>query len=141
MSEEQKPGEKKIIIDEDWKSQVEAEKEQVRTPQGGTESPHGEPSANQTAQMPPPSLIFLAGGLYLQGVVALGMLPSPTSDEPEVNLDQAKYAIDTLDMLKQKTEGNRTTEETSEMDRMLYEMRMAYVAVRDKNPGGTEKTE
>ncbi len=120
--------EKKIIIDEDWKSQVEAEREAERKEQ----EPKAASSQQPPVPLPPPSLTFLAGTLYLQGMVSLGLLPSPTSDKPEMHLEQAKHAIDTLEMLQQKTEGNRTPEETKEMDAMLHELRLAYVG-RGKN--------
>jgi len=81
--------------------------------------------------------MLLASGLYLQGMIALGLLPTPTSDEPEVHLEQAKHTIDTLDMLKQKTEGNRTEQESAEMEHILHELRLAYVAVKQKNESAT----
>ena len=117
--------EKKIIIDEDWKSQVESEREAASKEQESKATSPEQPST----PLPPPSLTFLAGTLYLQGVVSLGVLPSPTSDKPEVHLEQAKHAIDTLEMLHKKTEGNRTPEETKEMDTMLHELRLAYVGM------------
>ena len=37
--------------------------------------------------------------------------------------------IDMLEILQQKTEGNRTPEETEDIEAMLYQLRMAYVQV------------
>ena len=130
MSDEPKE-EKKIIIDEDWKSRVEAEREAAREAQESADRPADQPSA-ATAPLPPPSLTFLASNLYLQGMIALGLLPSPGSDKPEVHLDQAKHSIDLLDILYHKTEGNRTPEETKEMDTVLHELRLSYVAVQQQ---------
>ena len=39
----------------------------------------------------------------------------------------AKHAIDTLEILQQKTEGNRTPEESDEIEAMLHQLRMAFV--------------
>jgi hypothetical protein len=124
MSDDATPQENKIIVDEDWKSQVEAEKEAATQEEQSAEAP----KAESAVPLPPPSLTFLASSLYLQAMVGLGMLPNPVSDKPEVNLEQAKHVIDTLDMLFQKTEGNRTTEETQEMEQMLHQLRLGYVS-------------
>ncbi len=129
--------EKKLVIDEDWKSQVEAEKEAARQAEQAGKS--GEPSAEAPAgprpPLPPADLAFLIGTLYIQGAMALGLLPNPLTKKAELQLDQAKHAIDLLAVLQQKTEGNRTPEETSELDAVLHELRMAYVAVQqEQNP-------
>jgi len=136
MSDEPKPDQKKIIVDEDWKSRVEAEREESLSARETSKPTQAEPSTKQAVPLPPPSLMLLASGLYLQGMIALGLLPTPASDEPEVHLEQAKHAIDTLDMLQQKTEGNRTEQESAEMEHILHELRLAYVAVKQKNEGG-----
>jgi hypothetical protein len=126
MSNDANPTEKKLYVDEDWKSQVEAEKaaaageEQKAEPAGKKRPP--EP-------LPPPTLTFLASTLYLQGAIAMGLLPSPISDKPELELDRAKHAIDMLAMLQEKTKGNRTPEESDELEATLHQLRMAYVDV------------
>jgi len=125
--------EKKILIDEDWKSRVEAEKEEAaRQPGEASDSGEAEATTGPAGPLPPPSLTFLASTLYMQGIVSLGLLPNPASDEPEVHLDHAKHFIDTLQMLQEKTEGNRTPEETQELETMLHELRLTYVARRDQ---------
>ena len=53
--------------------------------------------------------------------------------------DQAKHAIDTLQVLYDKTEGNRTPEETSAIDDMLHQLRMAYLSLPEgENHGEPE---
>ncbi len=139
MPDETNDQEKKIFVDEDWKSKVQAEKEaasqapesdpcaQAETPADAAEAP-----ADAAGPLPPPNLTFLASSLYLQGMVSLGLLPGPTSDKPQVNLPQAKHAIDTLQMLQEKTEGNRTEDESQEIETMLHELRLSYVAVQQQ---------
>ena len=133
MSDGPRPEEEKIIIDEDWKSQVEAEKQAAREEPAAesTDAPAGE-----SVPLPPPTLTFLAGSLYLQGMISLGLLPGPTSDKPTLDLPQAKHAIEALEMLYAKTEGNRTPEESQEMDGMLHELRLAYVGRKDAGGEG-----
>jgi hypothetical protein len=43
------------------------------------------------------------------------------------DLQQAKYNIDLLNVLKEKTKGNLTKEEEQAFENILYEVRMAYV--------------
>ena len=52
--------------------------------------------------------------------------------KPNLELDQAKHVIDLLTMLEQKTEGNRSPEETAELDSTLHELRLAYVTISDE---------
>jgi hypothetical protein len=133
MSDKSEGEEQKIIIDEDWKSQVAAEKEAaLREEQAAKPRRAGTPS-DAAGPLPPPNLTVLASSLYLQGMVMLGLLPTPGSDKPEVHLDHAKHTIDTLEMLREKTEGNRTPEETKELDRMLHELRLGYVEVQQQS--------
>jgi hypothetical protein len=49
--------------------------------------------------------------------------------EPVVDLDMAKYQVDTLGALEEKTRGNLTPEEQHLLDAALYETRVRYVSV------------
>ena len=130
MSTEPTP-EKKIIVDEDWKSQVEAEKEAARSAEQPPK-PSEPLQAGARVAMPPADLGFLIGTLYIQGAMALGLLPNPASKKVDVQRDQAKHAIDLLTMLEQKTQGNRTPEESGELEAALHELRLAFVTVQQK---------
>jgi hypothetical protein len=141
-SDQPRDEEKKIIVDEDWKSQVEAERESAREQRQAAESP--QQAAGGPAGPPPQaSLSVLVSGLYLQGMVALGLLPDPTTNKPEVQPNYARYTIDMLQLLQEKTEGNRTAEESKELEQILHELRMAYVSVQDaqKNVQDAQKSE
>jgi hypothetical protein len=123
--------EKKLYVDEDWKSQVEREKnEATRTSQGETApetAAKSSSSADSNAPLPPADLSFLIGTLYLQGAMALGLLPNPISNKSETDRQRAKHAIDLLTVLQQKTEGNRTADESAELEGVLHQLRLAYV--------------
>ena len=129
---EEPQDEKKIFVDEDWKSRIEAEKDAARKEQQAETAGQAPSASAPKGPLPPPDLTFLAGSLYLQGLVSLGLLPHPASDKPEVHLEQAKHTIDTLQMLHEKTEGNRTAEETNEIDTMIHELRLSYVGVQQQ---------
>lgn len=129
MPEDAKNPEKKLIIDEDWKSQVEAEKEAARHAAEPEQPAPAQPSKEAGGPLPPANLSFLVGTLYLQGAMALGLVPNPMTQKADVRLDQAKHAIDLLAVLQQKTEGNRTPDESEELEAVLYELRMTFVTV------------
>lgn len=130
MSDVNQNPEKKIIVDEDWKSRVDAERAAANEPKAEPPKPSAETEADQ--QMPVPSLSYLASTLYLQAAMSLGLFPHPTSGKAEVRLPLAKHAIDTLDILQQKTEGNRTADESDEIEAMLHQLRLAFVEVQKR---------
>lgn len=111
-------------VDESWKAQVEQEKHSE------TEQPAGEPaegSADTRPPLPEPSLKTFVSGLAGQVLINLGLYPNPAAGKPQVDLEQAKYSIDLLQVLKDKMRGNLTDEEAKIIDTMLYDLRMRYV--------------
>jgi hypothetical protein len=67
----------------------------------------------------------------------LGKLVNPITNETERNLDQARASIDLLEMLKRRTEGNRTRAESEFIDKVLFELHMNYV---EETRAGGEKS-
>jgi hypothetical protein len=128
MSDEPK-SEKKIFVDEDWKSKVEAERsaaaEQTEPAQAEPASEH----AQAHAAWPEPSLPLLVTTLATQAMSAFGFMPHPVTGKTAVDLPQAKHFIDTIDMLDRKTAGNQTPEERDMFESVLHELRMTFVAV------------
>jgi len=57
----------------------------------------------------------------------LGKLVNPLTEEVERDLSQAKFSIDVLNILKEKTSGNLTTDEDEFLSKVLYELQMNYV--------------
>ena len=129
MADDANIPEKKLFIDEDWKTEVEREKQAARQAEqpatAGAEQ--ASPPADAAAPLPPADFLFLIGTLFLQGAIALGMLPNPVSNQAHVQRDQAKHVIDLLTMLQQKTEGNRAPDESTELENILHQLRLAYV--------------
>lgn len=56
-----------------------------------------------------------------------GDFPDPASGKAARNLAAAKHTIDTIGMLKAKTEGNLDDNEKTLIDAVLFELRMRYV--------------
>ena len=75
-----------------------------------------------------PSFLDLVMSLQMGTMVNLGMVQAGDGRQSPVNLPAAKDSIDLLDILKEKTKGNLTEEETSVLSEGLYHLRMAYVA-------------
>lgn len=65
--------------------------------------------------------------LATEAVVALGDAPDPTTGQPERVLPHAAEMIDLLLLLRDKTQGNRTPEETQLLEDVLYDLQLRYV--------------
>ena len=115
---------KKIIIDEDWKSQVERERKEVHEQEQQPES-----DAAGTQKMPEASMAFLISTLSAQVLASLGQFPDPVVGKPIIHLDYAKLNIDTLSILQQKTKGNLEEEEEQLLEQTLHELRMLFVKI------------
>ncbi len=117
----------KIVVDDDWKSQVEQEKEQLR------EQMENMPAGDEP-EMPPASLPILVTTLATQALANLGQIPDPVENKAVIRKSLAKHFIDTLAMLEEKTAGNLSEEESSLLSETLHQLRMVFVAVPDTMP-------
>jgi hypothetical protein len=148
-----------LHIDTDWKKQAQeekrrlAEEEQKRAaeraaapPPLGAAAPGGAASGSPDAApasgrsprsragargergMPEASFPTLVNSLVTQILLYLGDL-TPRGVEPQINLDMAKFNVDLLGVLEEKTKGNLAPEEQKLLDNALYETRMRYVSV------------
>jgi len=77
--------------------------------------------------LPEPDFSFFISTLAMQVSIFLGQMPNPVTNKIEENLPQAKFIIDTLDMLKDKTKGNLNAEEDNLLENALYNLRMLYL--------------
>ncbi len=132
-------GEKpRIIVDEDWKSQVQAEKEALKRPREPptmhepSTAPSGGQPQHERGPLPPATFPVLLTTLATQALVSLGQIPHPATNRPEIHLDEAKHFIDLLEMLDQKTAGNRTPEESQLLEDLLHELRLGFVTAGKK---------
>ncbi len=125
--------EKKIIIDEDWKSQVEAEKQIANEPAHREGDAPAEPvrrADENDPPMPPASMQMLISTLATEAMISLGQIPHPMTGETAIQKGQAKYLIDTIEILKDKTVGNIPAEETAAIGELLHTLRLAFVQIR-----------
>ncbi|MCU0959597.1 MAG: DUF1844 domain-containing protein [Pirellulaceae bacterium] len=127
----------KIIVDEDWKSRVEAEREA-----GAKQPPPASSAPADELPMPDASFSVLVTTLATQAMLALGQAPMPDQQQETVNLPFAKHCIDTLAILADKTKGNLTSAEDHLLSRFLYELRLLFVGVQKQvPPRGTSSPE
>jgi hypothetical protein len=142
-----------IASDEDWKNRVKAEDaaldQQFRSEPagGGTEPAARTAETSQSAEstthvphvesrherpqpareMPPATFADLVGLLSAQAMVALGLIPNPSTRRAEIQLPTARYFIDMLSTLEEKTAGQLTKEESGMLEETLHSLRMSYM--------------
>ncbi|MEO2020467.1 MAG: DUF1844 domain-containing protein [Pirellulaceae bacterium] len=145
-------------VDEDWKSQVQAEKEAGTDDEPQADEPAAdeptadeptadepaadepaadepaadEPAADELAAegVPEASFSTLISVLATQAMVALGEGIPGQQEQTPVQLSLARYHVDTLSVLQEKTAGNLSDEETALLKQVLYQLRMMYVTVQ-----------
>ncbi len=125
MAEEKKE-DKKIIIDEDWKQEAQKEKE-ILAAQEKTEKEEAE-EERRRGPLPKGDFAALVSMLVTQALFALGML-QVEGQKKEPDLEMAKYNIDMLETVDEKTKGNLSEEEKKVLESTLSQVRMAYVKV------------
>ena len=97
--------------------------------------PRPAPAAAEPPQVAPVDLSPAGerslAGLFMMlassAVVALGEAPDPLTGQRQVDLAQAADAIDLLILLREKTEGNRSSEENRILEEVLYDLQLRYV--------------
>ena len=112
-------------VDESWKESVAQEKKDaVIEP---SDSSVMKDSTNKPDEM---ELTFLnyVTSLSYQAMIFLGEVPNPmNNNQIDVELKQAKFLIDTLILLRDKTKGNLDEKEENLLKSAIYETQMRYV--------------
>ena len=80
------------------------------------------------------SLVGLFMMLGSSGQMALGEADPTTGQRGQRDLPMAAEVIDVLALLREKTEGRRSAEETQVLDELLYDLQLRYVNAT-KRPG------
>lgn len=78
-------------------------------------------------KVPEASLLVLTMSLASSAAMALGLAPNPDSGETKKDPDMAKFNIDLLLVVKEKTKGNLTSEEASFLDHVIHDLQMKFV--------------
>ena len=96
----------------------------VASPSGG--APRIATPQASVADLPRDFSAFVQG-MYLEAMLYMGAIPDPRSGETVEDTEMAKYKIDLLGMLQEKTDGNLTPEEKQQLEEVLYQLRMIYL--------------
>jgi hypothetical protein len=128
MSEE----ETKFTVDDDWKSQVEQEKQTSQKDEPS--DPDGSGQDENASQLPEASITTLITTLAMQAGVAMGQFPDPATGQPQINKPLAKHFIDSLAVLEEKTKGNLEKEEEAMLHSTVHQFRMAFISMPDSVP-------
>jgi len=115
-----------VNVSSDWKERAKREAEEL------DRKIEEERMQQQFSFAGKPTFLGFVQTMAANALIALGEVPNPLTGKQEVNLPQAKYAIDLLEMIKEKTQGNLTEDEQTELERVLTELRLKFVSVYNR---------
>ena len=87
-------------------------------------------SSRPRPQLPPPSFDALVDVLAAPCLVHLGIAPNPVTGKSERDAEQAKWTIDLLHVLEERTRGNLSPAEKDRLDQILHQLRTAFASAR-----------
>ena len=130
-------------VDESWKEQAEREKRvaDAASPQKAQDPGSARPGDREGQvggtgevregeggdELPQARLDLFIQGLAMEALIGLGDAPHPATRKQAVNLPHAKYLIDLLGILEEKTKGNLSVDEERLFKDLLYQLRMRYL--------------
>lgn len=85
---------------------------------------------NENQEYPKLDLTTFVLSVGSAAFMGLGIAPPGSDEKPRMDLDLARQNIDLLELLWEKTRGNRTPDEEKLLEQMLFETRMRYVEVK-----------
>jgi hypothetical protein len=80
--------------------------------------------------VPEASLTALIHLLTEQALLALGVPHPLVKEPPPANPAAARFYVDLLNVLKDKTEGARTDAETAQLEEILFQLRMRVMDLK-----------
>ncbi len=113
-----------LHIDSDWKAQAEAERDRLAKAEESKAAQDGE---GGHGALPPADMRSLVGMIATQALAGLGMYGDRDSGKVVVDFEGAKFAIDLLGVLEEKTKGNLAEDEAAELKQVLAELRSRFV--------------
>ncbi len=79
------------------------------------------------------TFLQFASGLAAQTLMHLGMLENPMTNTTDIDLPNAKYSVDLLILLKEKTKGNLTVEESTYLNAAIDDLKIRYAQVAERS--------
>ncbi|MGE5295647.1 MAG: DUF1844 domain-containing protein [Solirubrobacterales bacterium] len=123
---------KKLIIDEGWKEQAQREKDTLAAKEAEEKKKQAAEEEAGGGPLPPGSFATLVSMLTTQALFAMGLIRVRGEEPHEPDMEMARYNIDMLEMLAEKTKGNLTPEEQQMLKSTLSDLRMGFVSVANQ---------
>ena len=112
----------------DEKGELKEEKEEAAAKVKEEEEKKEEPKEKaERGPLPEVNFNSLMFSLSSSALLHLGEIADPQSGEKKKDIALAKHTIDTIAMLKEKTQGNLTGEEEKFIESILTDLRWRYV--------------
>ena len=115
----------KLHVDSDWKAEAQAEKERLVK----KEQEKAETDGPGRERPPKPDFKALMGVLASQAILSLGAMGDPKTGKVVIDLEGARFCIELLAVLEEKTKGNLTDEEAKELGLVINELRSRFVQI------------
>lgn len=75
------------------------------------------------------SFSMLIMSIASSAVMAMGLAPNPQSGEVAKDKNMARFNIDLLLVLKEKTKGNLTSDEVKFLEHLISDLQMKFVSI------------
>jgi hypothetical protein len=113
----------------DEKGELKEEKEEAAAKAKEEKERKEEPGTEEAERAPLPEVNFnsLIFSLSSSALLHLGEIADPQTGEKRKDIALAKHTIDTIAMLKEKTQGNLNGEEEKFLESILTDLRWRYV--------------
>ena len=77
--------------------------------------------------------MYLVGTFQSSAWIALGKIKNPMTEKSKVNIEQASFYIDLLDMMQKKMKGNLTDYEEQMLINTVSELKLNLIDEKKKN--------
>lgn len=88
--------------------------------------------SKETAPAVDASFSTLILSLGSSAAMAMGLVPNPSTNKVDKDLSMAKFNIDLLDVLKEKTKNNLLKEESDFLGHLITDLKLKYVEASKK---------
>ena len=85
--------------------------------------------------------LYLVSTFKTSAMVALGKMKNPMTNEIQINLEQASYYVDLLDMLQSKAKGNMSQYEEQMLINTVSELKMEIIKQKPLQKVDDQKSE
>ncbi|MBI3830533.1 MAG: DUF1844 domain-containing protein [Planctomycetes bacterium] len=94
----------------------------------------GAPAPEAPAGEPKPNKVFMnfLSGLVQQALMQLGQMENPFTGGKDLDLEGARYTVELLAVIQEKTKGNLSGQEDRALTEALRELKMSYVEIANE---------